>query len=453
MYKLKYFSSKCCGLSIIVLLVILFSNPGYSDSSQESNIPHSLTLEQAIAYALLHNPGYRSQQEAVLAAKAQYQQTRSASLFQLDLTALGEHSDNVSGTAGKTGDRAYSALEASQPLDLFRKQSYSQSVSRYNIQVQEAGLAQTKQTVIYDVTAAFYAILLQEELVKVNESAVQTAVEHLQTAQIRFEKGVNTLFDVTRAKVDLANRKPNLISAKNDLIKSRQNLNQLLNLPPNTEINLIGKLEEPVEAPDFGNVWLLAQENRPDLKSLQLNLKISETTLRLKKSQYSPDIALGADYTIEHTEYDGSAASDAQNWSANLALRLPLLDGGNISGQIREVTAKLNQAKLAYEQGVNAALTEVEQALLELKKQQELVTASKEAVGLAQLSLSMAQKSFAVGRATSLDVSDTELSLTTAQTNYATAVNNYIVAIAGVKKAIGINPKSQIPMSNFPLRP
>ncbi|MCX7918002.1 MAG: TolC family protein [bacterium] len=432
--NLKLLVKRCTG-ELTLVLIFLFGSFGYS----AENLPTSFTLDQAISYALEHNLEFQKQREAVLAAKAQFQQTRSTSLPQLDLTAVGEHLDSIAGNAGRTGDRAYSAFQAAQSLDLFHKQNYLQSIARYNIQVQEMELAQSKLTITYDVTAAFYAILLQEELVKVNESAVVTAQEHLQTAQIRFDKGVNTLADVARAKVDLANRKPALISARNTLIKSRQNFNQLLNLPPNTPLTLIGTLEEPIELPEFENAWNLAQENRPDIKSLLLSVKLYEMNLRYKKSLYFPDITLGAEYSIEHTEYDGVQANDIQDWSVNLKFNLPILDGGYIAGQIREATAKLNQAKLAYAQGVTAAQTEVEQALLELNQQKELILASKEAVELAKLSLSMAQKSFAVGRATSLEVSDAELSLTTAQTNYATAVYNYIVAIAKLKKVMGID--------------
>jgi outer membrane protein TolC len=118
---------------------------------------------------------------------------------------------------------------------------------------------------------------------------------------------------------------------------------------------------------------------------------------------------------------------------------MPIFDGYNISGQVKEAKADLKQATLAYDKGKLTAQTEVEQAVLEINKQKELVVASKEAVELAQLSLNMAETSFINGRATSLDVSDAELSLTTARTNWVTAVNNYLDALAQLKKAMGIN--------------
>ena len=425
---------------VMILLLLLVSSPSFSEPVPEKEIPQSLTLEQAVDFALQNNPDERIQEEAVQAAKAQYIQARSAALLQVGLTVETDHSANISGgSSAKTGNNAFSTLEASQPLYSFGKLGRAQEIARYNIQYQEAILAQTKQSIIYQVTAAFYAVLLQEELIRVNEESVKTAEEHLKTAQIRFDKGVNTLYDATRAKVDLANRKPNLISAKNDLIKARQNLNQLFNLPPNTALNLLGKLAYQDYSSDLSYAWMIAQENRPDLKSLQLTLKLNESKVRLKTAQYLPEITLGADYTMDHPDYTGSDAADFQTWSANVKLTMPIFDSYNISGQIKEAKANFNQSKLAYEKGKLAAQTEVEQAILEIAKQKELVGASQEAVELAQLALTMGQKSYAIGYATSLDVSDVELSLTTAQTNWATAVNNYLVALAGLKKALGTN--------------
>ena len=409
-----------------------------------NDIPESLTLQQAIDFALKNNTDVKTQEEAIRIARAQYIQKRSSILPQVNLTVESEHLNNAGATVsdGNTGNEIFSMMEVSQPVFSFGKLSQGIAIYQYAIQIQELKLEESKQSVIYQIASAFYDILLQEELVKVNEDALKTAEEHLQVAQLRFEQGINTQFDVTRAKVDIANRRPDLISARNELLKARQSLNQILNLPSNTVIKIDGKLNYLEYNPDSQKAWNIALENRPGLKSQKLTIQQNETNFHLRKALYTPNIYVGGDYTLVHSKFQGHDSFDSQSWTGYVKLTMPIFDGLNISGQIKEAKAALEQAKLSYEKTLLSAQTEVEQTILEIKKQKELVDATKEAIDLAQLSLSMAQLSYENGKATTLDVTDAELSLTTARSNWAKAIHDYLVALATLKKALGVNELS-----------
>jgi outer membrane protein len=439
--NIKYYLGCFRCTVIFFLLILLITTVSFGASIAPKEIPHSLTIDQAIEYALQNNADYQIQKEATNIAQAQYLQARSGILPQVKLTTQGEHQGTAPSSSGigKDGNQDYATIGATQEIYSFGKLGYAILYARYNLQLQNALVEQTRQLVMYQVTTAYQAVILQSELVKVNEETVKLFEDHLKTAQIRYDKGVNTLFDVTRAKVDLANSKPNLIAARNNLIKTRQNLNVLLNLPANTEIELLGKLAYQDYTPDAKKAWEIAAVNRPDLKSDQLAVQLSETKVQLRHSQYWPDISAGSDFSREHTSLEGSSSNDFTSWDVYLKLTMPIFDGYNISGQVKEAKADLKQATLAYDKGKLTAQTEVEQAVLEINKQKELVVASKEAVELAQLSLNMAETSFINAHATSLDVADAELSLTTARTNWVTAVNNYLDALAQLKKAMGIN--------------
>jgi outer membrane protein len=407
-------------------LIFLFSFSLAADEQQA--IPQKLTLPEAIEFGLQHNPDYKIAEQAVAVAQAQYLQARSAIYPQLNLTLESKHTENSS-----SGNDSFSTLNAQQALYTFGKLGYAQEYTRYTLQSQEMVLEQTKQSIIYQITVAFYNVLLQSELITVNREAVQSAEDHFKTAQLLYEKGVNTLFDATRAKANLANTRSSLITAENDFRKAQQNLNQLLNLSANTKIELVGKLEYREYLPKSEQLLELAKRSRPDLKNQMLVYQQSETRLKLRNAQYLPNLYLGADYTLE----DKTGSDNANSWSANVNLTMPIFDGYNISNQIKEAKANMLQSKLGYEKLQLAVETQVEQAILEIQKQQELINAAREAVEVSQLALTMAQASYKNGLSTSLDVADAELALTTAKTNLVQAIYSYLSGLAALSDAIG----------------
>jgi TolC family type I secretion outer membrane protein len=412
-----------------------------TDSTKNQDIPETLTLDQAIDYALQNNTDVQSQKQAIQVSKAEYIQARSAIFPQLNLGAEGERLDNVSAstTSGAKVDELFSTISLSQELFTFGKLGYAIKYEKIAIQIEETQLEDTTQGITLSVTSVFYDVLLQQELVRVSVEALQDAEDHLKESKLRFNQGVSTQFDVTQAEVNVANQKPALIAARNNLIQARQNLNEYLNLPPNTNIDIIGKLDFVEYLPDSDKDWQIARDNRPDLKIQKLTVQQNEAELSLKHALYFPTIAANGDYTLQSNRYDGTSPYDFTSWSANITLTMPIFDGFNISGQIKQVKAELKQAELANEKALLAAQTQVEQAILQIREQKELVDAAKEASDLATLSLKLARLSYENGRATTLDVTDAELSLTTAESNLAKAKHDYSIALASLKNAMGVN--------------
>ncbi len=442
MHRMKVFSF--IKFLIFVFILHSFYSVGLTkpstDSTNKQDIPETLTLDQAMDYALKNNTDVQTQVEAIQVAKAQYIQARASILPQLNLTMEAERLDNlgVSTSSGTNADELFSTFSLSQPLFTFGKLGSAIKFERLAIQVEETQLEQTKQTITLSVTSVFYDVLLQQELIRVSEEALRNAEDHLKESKLRFNQGVNTQFDVTQAEVNVANQKPALISARNKLIQSQQNLNQLFNLPPNTKIDVTGKLDYVEYLPDSEKDWQIARDNRPDLKAQKLTVQQNEAELSLKHALHYPTIAANGDYTLQSNRYQGAPVYDFTSWSANVTLTMPIFDGLNISGQVKQAKAALQQAQLSYEKTLLAVQTQVEQAILQIREQKELVDAAKEAIDLATLSLKMARLSYQNGRATTLDVTDAELSLTTAESNWAKALHDYSIALATLKNAMGV---------------
>ena len=417
----------------------IFMAPSYAQTTPSQPVPPVMTLSDAVTYALQNNTDIKSQTAMIKVANAQYIQSRADWLLQVDLTSEMDYYNNTNATVspGINGNIMYTNLEVSQPVVSFGKYKNAVAGSKVYFNNQQVLLTDVQRTVAYNVTAAFYNVLFQQELVNVNENAVKTAEEHLKNAELRMKQGVNTKFDVTRSQVDLFNRKSDLISAQTAFEKARQSFNQFLNLEPAAQIKLDGVLEYKEYQPTVALLMESALQYRSSLKSKQLTVQQYQYLVNYRKSSYYPTVSVGGKYTLEHTDYDTHAEKNFNQWSAYLKMTVPLFDGFKISGQVSEAKANLEQATIALQKEMLNTRVEVEQAVLDIQKQKDLVQSNRATIDLAELSLKMAKLSYENGKATTLDVSDAELSLRTARSNWAKAVNDYLVALAKLKKAIG----------------
>ena len=430
------------GLLMIALFIIMMGCPWAKTSVDTTSfqVPQKLNLEQAINMALTRNPDVHLQEEQIKVGKSQYIETRAEWLLHLNLTMEAQRTKNLNYVSGRN---AFATLDANQPVLTFGKFGNATRGSKAYFKNQEVLLESVRQTVRYAVTVSFYNVLLQQDLIKVAEESLASAVDHLKTAQIRLDQGVNTEFDLTRAKVDVANRKSELINVQNNFIKARQSLNQLLNLPPNTDYILDGILQYQDYQPSVDKAWTIAQKKRPDVNSAKLGIEQYESLLGLRKSQNYPTISVGGSYTFSNDRFESAGHQDYEGWNAYVKLALPIFEGLKTYGQTKEAEAYLRSSRLNYEKTLLNAETDVEQTVREIIKQQELVKSTREAVDLATLGLKMSKVAYENGRATTLDVSDSELSLRTAKTNNAQAIAAYLEALAKLKQVIGSNELPQ----------
>ena len=411
----------------------------------QTELPKVLSLDSAIELAMQRNPDIKMQEQEIKVGKAQYIQTRGEWLLKMNLTMEQIHMDNANAfvSSGVTGDQSFATIDASQPVITFGKLGYSTRGAKAYFENQAVVLNSVKQSVRYGVKTAFYNVLLLQELVKVDQESLKIATEHLNNAQVRFDQGVNTQYDVTKAKVDVANRKSELITAENNLIKAHQSLNQLLHIPPNSEFQIVGSLDYYDFQPSVEKAWSIALDNRPEIKSKKLIIDQYKSLLGLRKSQNYPVISVGGSYSWYHNEIDGYDTYNPKTWNSYVKLTLPIIEGMKTLGQIKEAQAYVKQSQFDYEKAMITAQTEVEQTVREIIKQQELVKTTREAVELADIALNMSKVAYDNGRVTTLDVSDSELSYRSAKVNYIQAVASYLTALAKLEQVIGQNELPQ----------
>ena len=120
---------------------------------------------------------------------------------------------------------------------------------------------------------------------------------------------------------------------------ARQAFNYALGRPVLTPFALeaLGPLPTVPASPDAAIAY--AQQNRPELITLELNLRLAQAGVSLARTQSQPTVTARGQYT----EQTPTALAHEHYYGATLEVRFPLLDGGKTRQDTREAQAQVDR--------------------------------------------------------------------------------------------------------------
>jgi outer membrane protein TolC len=424
--------------------------PSASESESRVPLPAQLDLASAVRYALDHNYAILQAREQIRQQEGVIVQVRAQEIpnvlgtggYQRNAAAVSQSS--LPETSLWTVEvKATQALFAGGGIDASVKGAkLTRDAALYNLQA-------TINAALLDVRTRFYSVLLAREQVRVQEENIKLFQRELQDAQNQFHAGSVSNFEVLRAQVSLANAQPDLISARNNLRISIEQLRQSLGVPsgpagiavPFPEV--VGTLDVSPQPYSLEAALGSALANRPELLQLGKQKDAGEQSVRAAKSTYYPNLSAFGGYEWGGLNAVGTAALPggyygANGWVIGLQSSWAIFDGRATAGRVQQARSLLNQAELSYASAELAVDVEVRQAYSALQDAAELVAASQKTIEQAVEALRLAHERYHAGSATQLDELTSQVALTQARTNQLQANYNYLVAVAALRKAIGL---------------
>ncbi|MCH9030798.1 MAG: TolC family protein [candidate division Zixibacteria bacterium] len=455
MYRLNYTLLRKTLLAIVTLFAVI--------NSTVSSEPLTLTVEQAVERGLHNNPSLRQIYYTWQERKATSWQTKTTALPRLDLQGAYSKTDPnffpdqapfITGEQySATAIATHTLISGGLILGRIKTQSSLQRAARHDYRAAELNTAHL-------VRAAFYDVLLAEELVKVAEGAVEMNTEEARRAKIQFEIGDAARVNVLRAEVELANSIPEALRAKHNLRLSKANLANLIGYdldPADIEgesLILEGTLESDnfIEFPGLERLILAALENRHELRSALSAFDATKGEVRSAWSGFLPRVDLTGSYTWSTSEntfraFDstGNIATeipitiDLKGWRIGATASMPLFDFlGNYHG-MRAARARSRRAEIMAEDTRRLIEYEMRQAYSAYLESVENIRSQEKNVESALESFRLARESQQVGQSTQLDVQQARLGLTTAQVNFARANRNLLVSTSAALTAAGLS--------------
>ncbi|MBD3273977.1 MAG: hypothetical protein GF372_01630 [Candidatus Marinimicrobia bacterium] len=439
--------------NILALCVsaLLFSTTGYGQTAQQTVV---LTLDRAQKLALEQNPQIQSAEKDLRKAETQRAQARGRMLPSLNAFANYQHNfelpiftiefgGQTQNFRAGSPENVTSGFQLQQPLFLGGALWAGYGISSAATEVSANQAMLQKQNVVLQVRQAFYNTLFTRQLITVATEALENAQRNLDMVQKQADVGVASGFDLLRAKVAVANTRPQVIAAQHQHDQALTGLRTAIGLNSDTPIQVEGQLTYQATAWADTSVQRLQEiafDRRLEVQNLEYQRSIQQRNLTIARANILPSVTASSQlqYQLQSEELVFGGDENFRSISGGLTLSIPLFSGGSNWAGIQEAKVALRQVDDTERQIQHGIAAEVESSYYALIQAQEQYTSQQQTVQQAQESLRLAELRYREGSSTQLDVLNAQLALQQAQTNESQYLLQYNAARDQLLKAMNL---------------
>ena len=390
-------------------------------------------LQTLIEHALQSNTDLLSAQQRIKEAEATLSSAKLAYLPSFMLTPQG----GVSSFDKSKGSWTYTGIaSASWEIDIFGKLTNAKRRSKA-LYLQSLEYEQAVSTsLIANVANLYYTLLMLDEQYRISEETAVNWRESVRTMRAMMAAGMTNEASVSQSEANCRQVEASLLDLKQQIKEVENSLSILLGeVPGGIERGHLAGQDFPEDLTVGVPLQLLSR--RPDVKSAELSLASAFYSTNAARSAFYPSITLSG--TAGWTNSAGNMIINPGKLllSAVGALTQPLFNKGLNIAQLKIAKAQQEEAKLAFQQAllnagseVNNALTQVQTARGKTELRTGQITSLENAVRSTQLLMQH-------GTSTYLEVLTAQQSLLSAQLAQVADRFDEIQGIINLYQALG----------------
>jgi outer membrane protein, multidrug efflux system len=353
-------------------------------------------LEALIDEALRNNRDLRIAAQRVELARAQYGLQDS------------ERWPTLAADVGGTHQRAPSALSASEnrsstlyraglalpywEIDLWGRLSSLSDAALRNLEATDALQRFVQVGLISRVASGWLSLLEIDRALDISRRTEVSRAESLRILRRRFENGVASMVDVTQAETALAGAQAAIAQLLQRRGLQENTLSVLVGRYPGPFAPRTPLTSYPMPAALPAGIPSALLARRPDIRAAELVLAGSQSSVDAARKAFLPSISLTGFLGFVSPQLSQLIDADRAGYTASPAITLPLFTGGRLQSNLAAAEAQQRIAVEDYARTTQAALREVEDALVSFQRLREQrdatergVTAGRERLRLVEL--------------------------------------------------------------------
>jgi outer membrane protein len=351
-------------------------------------------------------------------------------------------------SAPETKETRNYSIRADASLDLFNGLSNLANLSQAKNDQESAELSfeRLKQDIVFNTINLYYNIINNQQLLKVKEEDVIWNQRNLETIIERNKLGAVTLADVYAQQVRFGNAELEVVRTRNLLESSKSELLDYLSLDVLDEYQFsdslsdqeLSRLEENLSE-EYENLSQIVNEalnNRPDYKSVQLDLESANDGITKAWSGYLPTLTGSAGFSTYVNRVNELFKS--RNYSLGLTLNIPIFSGFSTENQVQFAKVNAMNKEIAVSELERQIKKNLKSTFLDMQAAQKAVEVGKRNVVAAEENRKIESEKYSLGAGTLLNVLVANSEFTNAQTNYINAQFAYIVLSEQLKYYLGV---------------
>ena len=409
-----------------------------SDTTNMGNIPwkevfRDPKLQTLIEQGLSHNVNLQTAMLRVEEAKAGLLAARLAFAPSLALSPQG----TVSSFDGSAATKTYQLpVTASWEVDLFGNLLNAKRGAKAALLQSEAYRQAVQTQVIANIANLYYTLLMLDNQLEITEKTAKNWGENVQTMKAMKKAGMTNEAAVSQSEATYYMVNATLPDLHRQIRETENSLSLLLGQGPQQVER--GTLTEQ-QMPEHFSVGIPLQmlSNRPDVKQAEMTLAGAYYTTNQARSAFYPKINLSG--SAGWTNSAGSAIVNPGKFLASAvgSLTQPLFSKGQNIARLKISKAQQEEARLAFQQSILNAGTEVSNALFQYQSAGEKCVQRKQQIESLNSSVDKTQQLMKLGSSTYLEVLTAQQSLLSAQLSDVQDSFERIQAVINLYQALG----------------
>lgn len=413
----------------------------------------SLSLEDAISYALQNNTTLKNAILEIEYAENRVDETKAQGLPQINGSTNFTHSYEVPTSlipgdfAGQPGTNipvqfgvpfTMTAGIGTQQLLFDGTFFLGLKAASEFVNISKLSSSSTEIEVKEAVIKSYYMALISDlNLNQLNESLKSIKALYEETLKL-YEAGLAEQLDVDRLVFSVSNIEVSINQLKNQSKIAKQLLLKSMGQDVNLQVNLISPLPSP-ESPDISTSF--DPENRIEMQLINQQIKLNELNLRRYKVGYMPSLYGNFNYGGNTFASDGEFNTLGNDWFGNgsygFTLNVPIFDGFYKKSKINQVKIDIAKTENSKKELELAIALQVNQAKIKYNNAITSLELQKKSKNLAEKIFTTTEIKFKEGVGSSIEMINAESALTSARTNYLNALYELNVAKIDLQKALG----------------
>lgn len=339
-----------------------------------------------------------------------------------------------------------------------------------NLMASYADVEKVKNDISLNIAAAYLTILFNKELMGVTQNQLEITEQQVSRTRKMVDAGKLAEGSFLEIQAQFAAEELNLVNAENQLVISLLNLQQTLDLPVDTAFDVfIPELDDPDENPivmSALDVYRIAEQEMPQIKSAQYSLESSEKQLSVAKGGRSPQLYLSGNFNTGYSDIRqqvsfgdpviypigitddgvnvnsypsesllygnypfGNQLLDNRSAAVGLGLSIPIFNGWQVNTGIANARIALESSQLDLQSKKLMLYASVQQAYADAFAALKKFRASERALVSMEESFKYTEKKFEVGLVNTVEFNTSKNQLTSTQSDLLQAKYDFIFRI------------------------
>ena len=399
-------------------------------------------LNELIRNALKENKDVKIAAARVEEFAGRYRTTRAPLLPQVGAGAVAGRSratergpSPIDGTINPANDFQI-FLNANWEIDLWGKLRRATEAARADLLSTEEGRRTVILTLVTSVANGYVSLRDLDMQLEIAKRTAKSRQESYHLFQLRFRGGTISELELNQVKSEYERALSTIPLIEKNIAQQENGLCVLLGRNPGPILR--GKMIDEFVLPAVPAALpsdLLT--GRPDIRQAEQELIAANARIGVARSLYFPSISLTSSLGYASTDLSKLFSGPAKVWSFAAPLTAPIFTAGAISGQVKSAKAVQQEALLRYEQVIQTAFREVEDALIDQKRSREQLEIETQRVITLRSYARIARLRFDSGYTSYIEVLDAERSLFDAELFQAQTKGVLFQALVNLYKAIG----------------